>query len=648
MDKDRIKYYSSNDIMCGRNLNNLNKLINKFNDFESIDEVQDINDIIELYNAKKYFDNEIYLPDWSEDNIIEYRNATKENFVFVAKYFNSINQEKIINLYKKVQKNYKEDFWFLIDKFNTYKKISKEKFKEFINTTDVSLYELLKHKKTTKYFGNEIKKYMLENYYLSAELLLNEYEVKHTVEREKLCIPEELDSNDKEKIISKYIDDENPNLNYLGLITNIQSNKDELQISPKTLLKAKKRAECLEKQFFNENSGIEMETKIVFSDTQHDAYDIETDGFSTTAKYSKKWIEDNSDYATLLNNFIYLFEFVDYQMRCTLVNKISQMGVLERTIITKSKKDYVKGIVFNQKNILSLLQMNSYYNELFSIGIRLEEIIEWFFEEYLDDEFNVCNFKINMPSAGSTMLEKCTNIMPAMESVLKQFILFVEEGNIDFELLEIRSDHLFYKDIPSLIERKYVYGIGKEYNNVCALFFSDQSPLAYIEEIKKSYNNFYELLCNEEVKIEDYPEYCKPRIDWLKEKKYILVDEDEYIRFNNKFLIIILRDIYNNEVISYWKYSDQGRNIIDNLEQKNIIEFESSLFSRPEQAYINYFLNKAQFNNGLDLRNKYSHTQPDIDERNIHMQNYMIFLRLFILVVIKLNDEFCTWDLISE
>ena len=75
----------------------------------------------------------------------------------------------------------------------------------------------------------------------------------------------------------------------------------------------------------------------------------------------------------------------------------------------------------------------------------------------------------------------------------------------------------------------------------------------------------------------------------------------------------------------------------------NVIEFESYLFSRPEHDYINYFLNKSQFNNGLDLRNKYSHMQPQSDDdEKIHKQSYMIFLRLFIITIIKINDDFCT------
>lgn len=51
--------------------------------------------------------------------------------------------------------------------------------------------------------------------------------------------------------------------------------------------------------------------------------------------------------------------------------------------------------------------------------------------------------------------------MPAMESLLKQFTLFVEDGYIDFELLEIRSEHLIYKNIPSLVEKNMHMVMGK-------------------------------------------------------------------------------------------------------------------------------------------------------------------------------------------
>lgn len=236
-----------------------------------------------------------------------------------------------------------------------------------------------------------------------------------------------------------------------------------------------------------------------------------------------------------------------------------------------------------------------------------------------------------------------------MESILKQFILFVEEGQIDFELLEIRSEHLIYKNIPSLVENKYCYGVGEEFESATFLLFSDQSGLGYTDKAKNSYDSFYELLCKEKVKQNDYPDYDVSKINWLVTRGYLSVNRDDYINFSNILLIKILKDLYYNDVISYWKYSELGRKFINELEERNVVEFESSLFSRPEIDYINYTLNKSQFNNGLDLRNKYSHTQPkSADGERTHNENYMIFLRLFILSLIKINDDFCTLDKINS
>lgn len=392
-----------------------------------------------------------------------------------------------------------------------------------------------------------------------------------------------------------------------------------------------------------------METTVGFSKSQEEAVISNIDGMSIKVMYSTKWLEENKDYETLLNNFIFLFEFVDLQMRCNFVNKSNQMGVMERIIHSRSRNAYLTGMAFNQMNMLSLLQINGYYNELFSLGVRLELVIEWFFKEYLPNEFQVSSFDINMPSTHSTLLEKCTNIMPAVESVLKQFTLYVEEGIVDFELLEIRSDHLVYSNIPSLVNKKYAYGRGEEFNYATFLFFSDQSGLVYIEKNQRSYKSYFELLCNQPLKLAEYPEYCHQKIEWLLEKNYLKSDDEGYIIFEDESVILVMKDLYFNEVVNYWRTSPTKRSAMDKLETKKVIVFESSLLSKPEQEYINYTLNKSQFNNGWDLRNRYSHTQPKSSENDsMHEQNYMIFLRLLILFVIKINDDFCIADMLSK
>ena len=69
----------------------------------------------------------------------------------------------------------------------------------------------------------------------------------------------------------------------------------------------------------------------------------------------------------------------------------------------------------------------------------------------------------------------------------------------------------------------------------------------------------------------DYPDYSNPKINWLIDNNYILIDEHDYIKFNNKFLIMILKDLYYNEVISYRKYPNQGREIMDEIEIRNVV-----------------------------------------------------------------------------
>lgn len=638
----RVKFYSINDLTSSINLRNSET---RLKEYEAGKEARDINDIIELYNVKKFFDNKIYLSDWTSGEVRRYENMIKSYFGWIARFFKSIGEDNFVTFYNIVERNYKDDFWELVEKFNVYENISENKFKEFIDTSKIWLHELLIHKKITEHFGVIIRDYMLKDYSTAAELLLDRYEIKHFTEKEAVNFPKELCNKDKEAIINNYIDSSNPNINYLRLVANIQSSKDKLEVSPKTLLKANKRTKELEKQLFSENSGMVMETIVGFSKKQGEEIALKIEGQSINVMYSTKWVEDNQDYATLLNNFIHLFEWVDLQMRLTLVNKFNDMGVFERLVFTSSRNAYTKGIAFDRMDILSLLQITAYYNELFSIGIRLEEVIEWFFVKYLSSEFNAKNFRVTMPSANSTMLEKCTNIIPAMESVLKQFSLFVQEGEIDYELFEVRSEHLIYKNIPSLVEKKYGYGVGDQFNTATFLLFSDQSGLGYHEKFNKSYTNFFELLCHEKPKQNDYPNYAVPNIKWLVDHKYLSVDDEGDIVFRDKFQIMILKELYFNEVISYWKYSESGREIMNELEKRNVIEFESSLFSRPEQDYINYFLNKSQFNNGLDLRNKYSHMQPfsAYDEKT-HNQNYMIFLRLLILSISKINDDFCMSD----
>lgn len=74
MNTDRVFYYSKYDGACYSNLVLAEKLLASFKD----DIEYDINDIIELYQVKLYIDNEIFLKNWTKDDIERIKEKCKK------------------------------------------------------------------------------------------------------------------------------------------------------------------------------------------------------------------------------------------------------------------------------------------------------------------------------------------------------------------------------------------------------------------------------------------------------------------------------------------------------------------------------------------------------------------------------------------
>ena len=67
-----------------------------------------------------------------------------------------------------------------------------------------------------------------------------------------------------------------------------------------------------------------------------------------------------------------------------------------------------------------------------------------------------------MPSKESNYFEKCKSILPEFDLILKEFKFYCEDGEIDQELVNISSTQMFFKDIPSLNKKKYVYAFDND------------------------------------------------------------------------------------------------------------------------------------------------------------------------------------------
>jgi hypothetical protein len=74
------------------------------------------------------------------------------------------------------------------------------------------------------------------------------------------------------------------------------------------------------------------------------------------------------------------------------------------------------------------------------------------------------------------------------------------------------------------------------------------------------------------------------------------------------------------------------------MESNGLVFFDDSFFTQEERRYFNCYLNKKEFTNGLDLRNKYLHgsNSKSVDE---HERDYYILLKLLILAIHKINED---------
>lgn len=640
---DRVKFYSTTDLGNGYQLQKAENILESYNDTKEYN----ITKLIEFYNITKYIDNKIFLKKWDDTYIDNVKKICIQMKKRIYKYFDEFISEKNIKIIiKDLPIQYIEDFLELFEKKIEKINIRGNVFIQAIKEINIPIYHILYFKKIVRQYDNELKEIMLEDAIDSAVIIIRKYYIKEK-RNQKIEIPKSLSMKDKEKILIKYIDSEHANLNYIRIIAKIQSNKDSIQIDDKTKLKAQRKVIELENKIFKEGTSIGYSYNVLIDDKQEIEKDEKLIGAQIICSYSKKWIENNKDdYATLLNNFIYLFDFTDIEGRIELVNKKHEYATFEKIMNLNILKAYNPNSTFGHKKMISLMQINAYYEQLNRFNIRLEDIVEWFFEVYLKDNFKIENYSVSMPSKESTFFEKCKTILPEIDHILKQYKYYVEDGKIDPELISISSEHMFFKDIPSKIKNKYVYLKDNDENNLIDYyFFSDQCMLAYLEKVGEKYNNFFSLIVKENIKYNDYPEYDKKDLDWLLQQKLIYVNGDGYIKINNQEKIMIYAELHYKEVINYWKKNPKIRAEIDKMVKDNNLELESSLFSRNEQDYFNFYLNMSEFIDGYDIRNSNLHgTQVGDRKSDVHYTRYLQILLLVILIVIKINDDICLFE----
>jgi len=625
--KRRIIYYSKNDLSIIPNLIAAESIIREF---ES-DSSHEINDLIELFQIRLFFKNDLYSPKWSNTELANYKKKVDQFWDEIRAFWIKIKNENLVEYFEKVDYEYQESFWLLLVKFNYHKKISPNVLKDVFENSRFNVLDVLKQKKFVDHFEKSLKEF-LQKYEDTAELILSQFEEEHLTDWQDIFFPKSILKKELENILSKYLDSPSCNSNYVNLILRSRN----IKISNRLKLKAKKTAKKLNQEILEKGVTWKNSFEIAISFDQMEPSKISSSTNHQTFSLSKKYLDRTLNPVGVFNNFEHLFEYINVQGCVELVYKTHEIDPFERSFM-KSKNEYFTYSKFQNKHNLSQGLLIIYLNYFEENKIKIEEIISYYVNEHLNKNFDIQGFRIQMPNSGNSFLEKIRMVAPEMEYLIKQYQHYIEDGIIDFELLELSSSPIHFSNIGSKVDYKYAYGDGDKYLRLKYDLFSSQSMLYYLEQFP-NYRNLYKLITKENVNYNLFKIYQMNEIDYLVNQGFLHIDKNNYLKISDQELMFVLQVLYLEDVISFWHYPEKTRNVILRLYDQGLVKFQNKLFTEEEKKYLNFHLNQKEFTNGLDLRNKYLHgTNSNSAEDQEH--DYYLLMKILILVILKIKDD---------
>ncbi|GAB3447662.1 hypothetical protein GCM10027517_31840 [Phycicoccus ginsengisoli] len=627
-----MKFYSASDLSVGWEAPRAAKLALAFDAGVG---VVNVGDALELGNVVKFVEAGLIPQSLSEDERSDLSARVPLIRGAIARFFRSVDESNVGLLLVDVPINYRADLLEELARQDAFGRCSATAMLQALNETGFVIRDLLESKALVKAYDAEVRSMLVADP-SNGELLVQKYLAADT--RTPIHLPRTFSSEDAKTLMGAYVGSEDAHPNSLELISRT-SDDTRAGIDRQVRFRARKRREEVVAKFFESSSGIKTGCEVRLDASQAAPAVEVLDGMVAKYSYSQTWLEETSDSPSILNNFQFLFDFADVDGLLNLPSFYAELGVFERFLTSNGAKDYNIGAAYNLKDWSSSLQTAMYIRFLKSHDIELESVLEWFISDYLPSEFGVTGFRFRPSSSASSYLERCRHLFPEMEGIARQFVLFVEDGVVDFEMLEMSSEAVEYRDIPSALEGKYVYRTDStDLVGILNALFSDQSGLAYIREDLQDVN-LARLVVTNQVRLSDFAAHQLPGVKYLIDRDVLTV-RNERVVLADEERFLVLHTLWTKEAVSYPHLSDAMRAYVDDMESRGWVTRAGTLFTETEGSYFDYVLNR-KYHNGPNLRNKYSHGAQPGGSEEAHFASYVAAVKLLVALVIKLNDEFC-------
>lgn len=636
---ERAKFYSRNDLGNGMQLMRSEKVLECYQEEQCY---SNVNEILELYNVKSLLNNGLALNSWTEEQLTSYKQKANGFGKDIVGFFRK--QHNIADLLNKVDFVYYQDFWDIIVTFGMVDLVTDEILNSIL-AVDSDQIEYVLHCKDIVNCHDELLGKFLLTFPRTTNLLLHAYLIDDIEpDKRKLYLPKSLSNEHKRQIVENYLKSGNATLSDVHIIMQAKD-VDGFSLTPKIKLMAKK----LEPQ-------LNVIPKDAIVSSYQAGFSIEfskeenippkrgwLDNMTFHYVYSENYL-DTIDENKLLDVFTSYFEYLDSNGMLQLCYNWHEGNFLEKVSTVDITGFYPINDFFRMKNNIAVSQLAMFDAYLRRKGKSLETIIKSYYENHFKQAYGFPSISLNLANDEETFVNKNKVIAPEMESVVKQYNLFVEEGEIDPELFQM-SMPLPISLSKSLLWGKHKYVVWgdkcQEVFKPMKLLFSDQSLLSFVEPFKdKNYHTLYSLLTHEsKVEYEKYENHQRPKIDYLISQGYLFVDNG-LVRLSSYPRVEILGCMYKKKEMAYYCHKPHVRAEIDVMVKEGILKYDDYLLSPQERHYINFFLNASEYSNGMQLRNKYSHgAMSCLNSEDEHKNAYYYFLMMFVIILLKMNDD---------
>lgn len=638
---NRVHYFSSNDLSIGHYLKLVEERITELSQSSMHMELVDI---IELWSIRKLLEGDCRLTTWTNEKYQELKAATSSYNAIIAKYINSLVPSCIKESYSKLDGVYKKYFWKIVSQFKCFKIILPETLSDIIKENTNDLRAVLSCKELVDKFKNEIKKVLMESEE-TAHILLDKYVSRPLGHSDnEIYLPSNLSVADSERIIQIYLASSDPNLNYVRLICQAKNQDGKFVLSAKTRLVAKRLEKRLNMELLDnpQTAMATFEFRMAFiNEEKAPPFTSSNENGLLTYTYNINGISKYKD-EELLFYCYRSFDWLNEHFMLNLINKHCEVGGLEYLLMDKSSTAYPDYSSFRHKNMIALYQLYGFCQSLNRQDRLLENGLCKFYSETLKNKVGYPSIEIKLPNSNDDWLTKCRMIFPELDNVARQFNTFVEEDEIDPEYLELLRP-MKMTDAKSLLVSKYceANNNSKDIGNILNNLFDSGSLLDYVEPYKnESLGSFVNLMEHKKVNYNNYEEHQKYKIDFLIDLDIVQVEKDGTLVFVNHSIIEVLKHIWEYSACSYWHLDEQGMAAANEMIKKGWLITDDHLLSREERKYFSFYTDNVEFTNGYEYRNRYAHgNTPPPSDVNAHTEAYLVLLRLFIILLLKIYDD---------